>query len=76
MALNSQLQTYQILTNDVQMLILWLSYFFTTVKRSLTEKNVENKNFLYLFYSFLESEANAGQPLLNLLLLSCSSSPN
>ena len=29
--LNSQLQTAQILTNDVQMLILWLSYFITTV---------------------------------------------
>ena len=30
-ALNSQLQTVQILKNDVQMLILCLSYFFTTV---------------------------------------------
>ena len=30
-ALNSQLQPYQILTNIVQMLILWLSYFITTV---------------------------------------------
>ena len=29
--LNSQLQTVQILTNDVQMLILSLSYFITTV---------------------------------------------
>ena len=29
--LNSQLQTAQILTNNVQMLILWLSYFITTV---------------------------------------------
>ena len=31
MALNSQLQTYQILTNYDQMLILGLSYFITTV---------------------------------------------
>ena len=31
-ALNSQLQPFQILTNDVQMLILCLSYFITTVK--------------------------------------------
>ena len=31
MALNSQLQTYQILTNDYQMLILCHSYFITTV---------------------------------------------
>ena len=30
-ALNSQLQPYQILTNDDQMLILCLSYFITTV---------------------------------------------
>ena len=31
-ALNSQLQPFQILTNDVQMLIFCLSYFITTVK--------------------------------------------
>ena len=31
LALNSQLQAYQILTNDDQMLILCLSYFITTV---------------------------------------------
>ena len=31
LALNLQLQTIQILTNDVQMLILCLSYFITTV---------------------------------------------
>jgi hypothetical protein len=31
LALNSQLQTYQIVTNDDQMLILCLSYFITTV---------------------------------------------
>ena len=30
-ALNSQQQNYQILTNDVQMLILRLSYFIATV---------------------------------------------
>ena len=30
-ALNSQLQPYQMLTNDDQMLILCLSYFITTV---------------------------------------------
>ena len=30
-ALNSQLQTYQILTNDDQMLNLYLSYFIATV---------------------------------------------
>ena len=33
MTLNSQLQTYQILTNDDQLLILCLSYFITTVAR-------------------------------------------
>ena len=32
-ALNLQLQTIQILTNDVQMLILCISYFITTVQR-------------------------------------------
>ena len=31
MALNTQLQTYQILTNNDQMLIVCLSYFVTTV---------------------------------------------
>ena len=31
LALNSQLLTVQILTNDVQVLILCLSYFITTV---------------------------------------------
>ena len=31
LALNSQLLTVQILANDVQVLILCLSYFFTTV---------------------------------------------
>ena len=31
MALNSQLLTVQILTNDVQVLILCLSYFITTI---------------------------------------------
>ena len=35
MALNSQLLTVQILTNDVQVLILCLSYFITTVPKSL-----------------------------------------
>ena len=34
LALNSQLLTFQILTNDVQMLILCLSYFITTVTQS------------------------------------------
>ena len=33
MTLNSRLQTYQILTNDDQMLILCLSYFINTVIR-------------------------------------------
>ena len=32
LALNSQLLTVQILTNDVHVLILSLSYFITTVK--------------------------------------------
>ena len=35
LALNSQLLTVQILTNDVQVLILCLSYFITTVKAEL-----------------------------------------
>ena len=34
LALNSSLQTYQILTNDDEMLILRLSYFSTTVASS------------------------------------------
>ena len=34
MALNSRLQTYQILTNNVQIIILGLSYFITTVKHN------------------------------------------
>ena len=33
MALDSQQQSYQILTNDDEMLILCLSHFITTVKR-------------------------------------------
>ena len=35
MALNSRLQTYQILTNDDQMLILCLSIFINTVTRNI-----------------------------------------
>ena len=35
LALNSQLLTIQILTNDVQVLILRLSYFITTVSATL-----------------------------------------
>ena len=33
-ALNLQLQTIQILTNDVQVLIFCLSYFITTVNQN------------------------------------------
>ena len=36
LALNSQLLTVQILTNDVEMLILCLSYFVTTVQIEVT----------------------------------------
>ena len=35
LALNSQLLTVQILTNDVQVLILCLSYFITTVQKEV-----------------------------------------
>ena len=38
LALNSRLQPYQILKNDDQMLILCLSYFFTTVKKVVQAK--------------------------------------
>ena len=38
LALNSQLLTVQILTNDVQVLILCLSYFFTTVTNMILYK--------------------------------------
>ena len=34
LALNSQLLTFQILKNDVQVLILCLSYFITTVNQT------------------------------------------
>ena len=37
LTLNSQLQTYQILTNNDQMLILCLSYFITTVQKLFLE---------------------------------------
>ena len=33
MALSSQLQTVQNLANDAQVLILWLSYFISTVRK-------------------------------------------
>ena len=46
--LNLQLQTIQILTNDVQVLILCLSYFITTVK-SIRIRNVLS----YFFLSFI-----------------------
>ena len=36
MALDSQQQSYQILTNDDEMLILCLSYFITTALVNLT----------------------------------------
>ena len=57
-ALNSPLQTYQILTNDDQMLILCLSCFKTTVlffsKDWLyTKKNVLKKILLVLYYSLV-----------------------
>ena len=40
LALDSQLQTVQILTNDVLMLILYLSYFITTVNNIIDEINM------------------------------------
>ena len=45
-ALNLQLQTIQILTNDVQMLILYLSYLITTVLLCILEEAI--KEFLGL----------------------------
>ena len=52
LALNSQLPTVQILTNDVQVLILCLSYFLTTVhfmflNRSLGEELAVRDIFQY-----------------------------
>ena len=43
LALNSQLLTVQILTNDVQVLILCLSYLITTVKLLVTQENQGQK---------------------------------
>ena len=40
-ALNLQLQPFQILTNDVQMLIFCLSYFITTVLDDSSEINAK-----------------------------------
>ena len=48
LALNLQLQTIQILTNDVQMLILGLSYFITTV-------NYAKKSSYLFFYLTIDS---------------------
>ena len=47
LALNSQLLTVQILTNDVQVLILCLSYFITTVITT-------SKVFIVAYYSAME----------------------
>ena len=47
LALNTQLQTIQIVANDVQMLILCLSYFITTVHLLLLRHL-----FTYAFYLF------------------------
>ena len=41
MYLSSQLQIYQILTNYVQMLILFLSYYITTVRESNRQINFD-----------------------------------
>ena len=42
--INSQLLAVQILTNDVQVLILCLSYLITTVKSSFV--SIEIRNFI------------------------------
>ena len=39
LTLNSQLETYQILTNDDKMLILCLSYFITTLHKMIHPQN-------------------------------------
>ena len=48
-ALNSQLQPYQILTNDVQMLILCLSYFITTAPEYIDLKKIQMLELLGCF---------------------------
>ena len=47
LALNSQLLTVQILTNDVQVLILCLSYFITTVKQTTCTKSLLSRYILW-----------------------------
>ena len=51
MALNSQLLTVQILTNDVQVLILCLSYFITTVSSTKVHNLMHmTRNCFSLFF--------------------------
>ena len=58
-ALNSQPQPYQILTNDDQLLILYLSYLLTTVRSS----------DVYLFLSYLFATVYSIQLYLHALFL-------
>ena len=56
LALNSQLKTVQILTNNVQMLMFCLSYFITTVcvlKIIIKMTIVASTNTMKLWYPFL-----------------------
>ena len=53
LTLNSQLQTYQILTTDDQMTILCLSYFITTVTSSVPDK--PDIVMLHLSHAFNEA---------------------
>ena len=55
LALNSQLLTVQILTKDVQVLILCLSYFITTVSKN---KFSFRNDFALLFNRMLSSPAS------------------
>ena len=65
-ALNSQLQPYQILTNDHQMRILCRSYFITTVLfPKMLEKGffLDKVNLLLEFGVLLTYETNEGNQL-------------
>ena len=53
LALNSQLPTVQILTNDVQVLILCLSYFITTVAIGAKYDTFGDPGCTYLLFTYL-----------------------
>ena len=67
-ALHLQVQTIQILTNDVQMQILCLSYFITSVQRSviiMTNALVPKPNLISLVIHYVKMCVAWAKPLLN-----------